>query len=69
MELLSIIGERIRAKRQEMGMSQEFFANLAEIDRTYMTGVENGKRNISILMLLKIATALNVKMEDLLKGL
>ncbi len=39
-------------------------ALLAELDRTYITSVENGKRNISIVNIEKIATALNISLTD-----
>ncbi len=43
--ILEKIGERIRTLRKEQGLSQEKFALKAEIDRTYLAGVEQGKRN------------------------
>ena len=52
------IGERIRDLRKEKNISQESLAFMAEIDRTYMTGVESGKRNVSVKILEKIITAL-----------
>jgi len=52
------IGERIRDLRKEKNISQESLAHMAEIDRTYMTGVESGKRNVSVKVLEKILTAL-----------
>lgn len=64
MDIRVLIGSRIRQLRNDKGLSQENLANLAEIDRTYMTGVENGKRNISIQILLKIITALGTSYKD-----
>jgi transcriptional regulator with XRE-family HTH domain len=58
MEIRKLIGMRILELRKEKGLSQEALANLAEVDRTYMTGVETGKRNISVQVLLKIIIAL-----------
>ncbi len=58
MEIRKLIGNRILELRKDKGLSQEALANLAEVDRTYMTGVETGKRNISVKVLLKIITAL-----------
>lgn len=55
------VGAKIREIRKEKGISQEKLALLAELDRTYITSVERGKRNISIINLEKIAKALNVK--------
>lgn len=52
------IGERIRTLRTEKNISQETLAYLSEIDRTYMSGVELGKRNVSTKILEKIIIAL-----------
>jgi len=59
MDIKTKIGTRIRFLRLQKKVSQESLANIAEIDRTYMTSVENGKRNISIINLEKIVTALD----------
>lgn len=53
------IGERIRDLRIEKQLTQEALAFKAEIDRTYMTGVELGKRNVSVKLLEKIILALD----------
>ena len=58
------VGNRIRELRKIKGISQETLAGIADIDRTYMTSVENGKRNISIVNIEKIATALGVSIKD-----
>lgn len=51
MDIKKKVGTRIKELRNEMEVSQETLAGLADIDRTYMTSVENGKRNISIISL------------------
>lgn len=53
------IGDRIRDLRRTKNLSQEGLANLAEVDRTYMTGVETGKRNVTVKILEKIIKALD----------
>ena len=58
------VGKRIRELRNEMGISQEALANRAEIDRTYVTDVENGRRNISIENLEKLVIALQIEFKD-----
>ena len=58
------VGNRIRELRKELGISQEALANKAEIDRTYVTDVENGRRNISIENLEKLVNALEVNLKD-----
>lgn len=52
------IGDRIRELRKGKEISQEALANLAEVDRTYMTKVETGKRNVTVKILDKIIIAL-----------
>ena len=64
-----LIGNRIREVRKEKGYSQEELAALADLDRTYMTSVECGKRNISIVNLHRIAKALGVTLEELFRGI
>jgi transcriptional regulator with XRE-family HTH domain len=59
MDIKTRIGFRIRYLRTQKKISQETLANIAEIDRTYMTSVENGRRNISIINLEKIVKALD----------
>jgi len=58
------VGLRIRELRNEIGISQEALANKAEIDRTYVTDVENGRRNISIENLEKLVNALEIPFKD-----
>lgn len=53
------IGDRIRELRKAKGLSQEALANIAEVDRTYMTKVETGKRNVTVKILDKIIIALD----------
>ncbi len=56
------VGKRIRQLRLQVGLSQEALANLCELDRTYITSVEKGNRNISIVNLEKIANALHISL-------
>lgn len=58
MDIKNKVGQRIKELRLLKKISQEQLANIADIDRTYMTSVENGKRNISIVNLEKIIKAL-----------
>jgi transcriptional regulator with XRE-family HTH domain len=61
----SLIGERVRSMRTRAGYTQESFAKVCGLDRTYIAGVELGKRNISIENLYKIAEALNLTLAEL----
>ena len=58
------IGDRIRALRKIKNISQETLANMADIERGYMTGVESGKRNVSVKVLSKIIKALDTSFSD-----
>ena len=64
-----IVGQRIREIRKGKGYSQEELASRADLDRTYMTSVECGRRNISIVNLYKIAKALGVTLEEMFRGI
>jgi len=63
------LGNRIRQKRLQKGYSQEKLALMSDLDRTYLPGIENGKRNISITVLEKICEALGLTISDLTKDL
>lgn len=65
---LKKVGLNIRQVRKEKGMSQESLALAADLDRSYVGGVERGERNIAVINLKKIAEALNVSLSELLKG-
>jgi transcriptional regulator with XRE-family HTH domain len=58
-------GQRVRELRLKKDFSQEALAELCQLDRTYIGGVERGERNISLLNIHKIAAALGVKARDL----
>ena len=63
------LGVRIRALRNQIGVSQEKFALSINMDRTYYASVEAGKRNISICNIKKIADGLNISLSELFEGL
>jgi transcriptional regulator with XRE-family HTH domain len=60
MDIKQKVGSRIRELRHQLGVSQESLAYKADVDRTYMTDIENGRRNVSIENLEKIITALEI---------
>ena len=60
-------GEHIRESRIAIGLSQEKLSFESNLDRTYIGSVERGERNISIINLRKIATALKTNPSELLK--
>ena len=58
------VGQRIRILRKDLNLSQEALALKAEVDRTYITDVENGRRNVSVELLEKIIIALEVSFSE-----
>ena len=59
-----LYGNRLRELRLSKGYSQEKFAQLAGIDRTYIAGIEAGKRNLSLENIEKIAAALKMTISE-----
>ncbi len=60
MNLLHIFGMNVRRRREELGISQERFAELCGLHRTYISDLERFQRNISINNIERIASALGV---------
>lgn len=65
MDIKKKFGNKVRNLRLEKGLSQEGLANEANLDRTYIPGIEKGERNVSITVIEKLANALNVDIKDL----
>lgn len=63
------LGQRIKEKRLQLGLSQEKFALSINMGRTYFASIEKGKRNISILNIEKIAKGLNISLSELFQEL
>ena len=61
------LGSNIRRLRTERGLSQEAFADLANIHRTYVSDIERGARNPTISIVQRLGDALGVEAADLLK--
>lgn len=64
MDIKILVGKRVKELRNKLGISQEELAARAELDRTYITSVECGKRNISIVNIEKLANALKVSLHE-----
>lgn len=64
MDIKVKIGQRIKQLRKELTLSQEALAYEAEVDRTYITDVENGRRNISVEILERIIKALKMSFSE-----
>ena len=67
MDIIKEFGSTLKKLRKEKGLSQEKFALLASIDRTYISDIEKGERNISLLTLQKISIALQIPMSEIIK--
>ncbi|MFC0254692.1 helix-turn-helix domain-containing protein [Massilia consociata] len=65
-EELVAIGAAIRARRRAQEISQEHLALLAGIDRSHMGKIERGERNVSVMNLIRICTALQTRASELL---
>ena len=68
MDIRKKVGARIKELRLGLKLTQEKLAFKADVDKTYLNEVENGKRNVSLINLEKIITALEVSFEKFFKG-
>lgn len=66
--LLIVFGLTVRDLRRQRGLSQEDLAELCSLHRTYIGGIERGKRNVGLLNILTIANALDVPAGALFQG-
>ena len=66
-KLLHALGHAIRQVREDRNLSQERLAELAGLHRTYVSSVEQGRRNLSVENIQKIANALGVSMTELVQ--
>jgi transcriptional regulator with XRE-family HTH domain len=62
-------GDRVRKRRQDLGWSQEKLAEKSGLHWTYISSIERGERNISLLNILRVAEALDVDPGKLVRGL
>ena len=67
MSIQSRVSRNIQRIRREKDLSQEEVAHRADIHQTYLSGVETGKRNLSILVVERIAKALGVDVSEIFK--
>lgn len=66
---IKALGSRVRAHRKALGLSQEKLAHAADMHQTYVSSLEQGRRNPSFLSLLRIARALKTTPAKLLGGI
>lgn len=67
--VLISFGERVKTLRREANISQEALADKAQMHRTYLSGIERGERNVSLVNIAKLAEALDVPVSELVKGI
>lgn len=65
LKVKSDFGSAVKMQRNSIGISQEHLAELAGMDRTYVSSIERGRRNPSLINILKLSTALNITPGDL----
>ena len=63
------LGNRIKELRNKKHLSQEKFALMIQMDRSYLASVESGKRNVSICNIKKIADGLGIPLSQLFEGI
>jgi len=62
-------GRVLRRQRQKLGVSQEAFADMCQLDRSYIGGVERGERNVALVNIEKIAKTLRLSIAQLFRGI
>lgn len=68
-KILCAFGHLVRQQRMQLGISQEELGLRANLDRTYISGVERGVRNPSLTALISLANGLGISVSVLLHGL
>lgn len=68
-QILTDFGKKIRSIREKRGVSQEKFALLIGMDRTYYASVESGRRNIALKNIKKIADGFQMSLKELFDGM
>lgn len=58
MDVRALVGRNVKRRRQELGLAQDELAHRAEVHVTYLSGIENGHRNISLVVLERLSRAL-----------
>lgn len=67
MDLRAVVGQNIRRERERLGIPQDELAHRADIHVTYLSGVENGRRNITLNVLERLALALGLAESELVR--
>ena len=65
--ILQSFGRNVKRWRLKRNVSQESFAELCNLDRTYVSGIERGKRNVSLINIHRLAEGLGISPSELLE--
>jgi transcriptional regulator with XRE-family HTH domain len=68
MDWRAVVGSNVRRLRQQRGLTQEQLAHDAQLDLTYVGGIERGRRNPSVIVLARLADALGATPADLVSA-
>ena len=63
----NVVGGNVRKRRLELGLTQEQLAFEAKLDLTYVGGIERGRRNPSLMVMVRLAEALEAELKELLE--
>jgi len=69
MDMRRLVGQNVRKIRQKRGLTQEKFAEISGFSQQYLSSLENGRRNPTVVTLYELATALGVSHIDLVRPL
>jgi transcriptional regulator with XRE-family HTH domain len=67
MDMRRLVGQNVRRIRQKKGLTQEQFAEISGFSQQYLSGLEKGKRNPTIVTVFELASTLGVSHMDLLR--
>jgi transcriptional regulator with XRE-family HTH domain len=67
MDMRKLVGQNVRRIRRKRGLTQEKFAEISGFSQQYISGLESGRRNPTVVTVYELATALGVSHTDLLR--
>jgi transcriptional regulator with XRE-family HTH domain len=67
MDMRRLVGQNVRRIREKKGLTQEEFAEMSGFSQQYISGLERGQRNPTVITVYELATALGVSHMDLLR--
>ncbi len=69
MDMRKVVGQNVKRVRQKRGLTQEKFAEISGFSQQYLSSLENGRRNPTVVTIYELATALGVSHMDLVRPL